>query len=311
MIFKFLLFSGVWTVASGSVQVTPSKVQSTKEGKNVTFLCHLISKHDVLQVTWQKESGKKENNIATYSKINGHKILDNYVGHINFTQRDLKVSAITFHAVTMEDEGCYKCIFNTFPLGSVSGRMCLEVYAISEPRVEAKLVSSPDNAGEKLLEMSCSVTGKPTPKVSWILSSHFQQRPTEYFIKHANQTVTAISSFTHVPSRILLEESLTCEIQHPSLNITLALPKDRLKQSQDLHEPKVRDVPIYVSTVLVLLVLLGCFCHCWRWQHQRKENQDLCWVLPISTRDKKSIWCTDHGQPRPTTPCASEDLLDS
>uniref|UniRef100_A0A7M4FWY4 Ig-like domain-containing protein n=1 Tax=Crocodylus porosus TaxID=8502 RepID=A0A7M4FWY4_CROPO len=111
-----------------SVQVIPSKVQSTKEGKNATFLCHLISKHDVLQVTWQKENGKKENNIATYSKINGHKILDNYAGHINFTQRELKVSAITFHAVTMQDEGCYKCIFNTFPMGSVFGRMCLKVY---------------------------------------------------------------------------------------------------------------------------------------------------------------------------------------
>ncbi|KAH1185815.1 hypothetical protein KIL84_018564 [Mauremys mutica] len=182
--------------------------------------------HEVLQVTWQKESGEGKGNIATYSRINGHRILGNYSSRVNFTQSELTVSAITVHAVTLQDEGCYKCIFNTFPLGSITGRTCLKVYAISEPSLEAKLVSSPENGEEKVLEISCSVTGKPAPMISWNLSHRLQEEPGQYLINHSDQTVTVISNFTHVPSRIHWENPAVCVIQHPLLNVTLTLSKD-------------------------------------------------------------------------------------
>uniref|UniRef100_A0A663NBH5 Ig-like domain-containing protein n=1 Tax=Athene cunicularia TaxID=194338 RepID=A0A663NBH5_ATHCN len=179
----------------GSVQVMHRKVQSVRAGGNVTFSCRSVTKEDVLQVTWQKETDGAEDNIATYSMINGQKIAKGYVGHVSFSHSELQASSISLHGVTLQDEGCYKCIFNTFPSGAVTGRMCLKVYAILDHRVEAKLIPSPDKAenSEKLVGISCSATGKPAPKITWHLPSILQQKPKEYHIKLGNQTVTVIS----------------------------------------------------------------------------------------------------------------------
>jgi len=112
----------------GSVQVMHRKIQSVQAGGNITFSCRSVTKEDVLQVTWQKETDGAEDNIATYSTLNGQKIAKGYVGHVRFSHSELQASAISLHGVTLQDEGCYKCIFNTFPSGAVTGRMCLKVY---------------------------------------------------------------------------------------------------------------------------------------------------------------------------------------
>lgn len=111
-----------------SVQVMNRKVQSVQVGENITFSCRSVTKEDVIQVTWQKETDGAGDNIATYSTMNGQKIAKAYVSHVSFAHSELQASAISFHGVTLQDEGCYKCIFNTFPSGAVTGRMCLKVY---------------------------------------------------------------------------------------------------------------------------------------------------------------------------------------
>lgn len=114
--------------SSGSVQVMHKKVQSVQAGGNITFSCQSVMNEDVIQVTWQKEMDGAEDNIATYSTMNGQKIAKDYEGHVSFAHSSLQASAISLHRVTLQDEGCYKCIFNTFPSGAVTGRMCLKVY---------------------------------------------------------------------------------------------------------------------------------------------------------------------------------------
>ncbi|XP_014737506.1 PREDICTED: OX-2 membrane glycoprotein-like [Sturnus vulgaris] len=234
MMVTCLLLSSIWIAASASVQVMNRKVQAVQAGGNVTFSCRSVRKEDVIQVTWQKETDGAEDNIATYSTMNGQRITKAYISHVSFAHSELQASAISLHGVTLHDEGCYKCIFNTFPSGTVTGRMCLQVYAISDPKVETKLIPSPDKAenSEKMVGMSCSATGKPAPKITWHLPSILQQKPREYHIKFSNQTVTVISNFTHTHSKVLQEYPITCMIQHPSLNVTLVLPTDSLEQGQ-------------------------------------------------------------------------------
>ncbi|XP_030408323.1 OX-2 membrane glycoprotein-like [Gopherus evgoodei] len=312
MMFTCIFFSWIWAMAAGSLQVVHRKVQSSKTGEKVTFHCQLVMDHEVLQVTWQKENGEGKGNIATYSRINGHRILGNYSSRVNFTQSELTVSAITVHAVTLQDEGCYRCIFNTFPMGSITGRTCLKVYAISEPSLEAKLVSSPENGEEKVLEISCSVTGKPAPMISWNLSHHLQEEPGQYLINHSDQTVTVISNFTHVPSRIHWENLAGCVIQHPLLNVTLTLSKDGQVQGQSAA---VDTVTIYVLVALIPLGLLCiCFCIlfiCWKRHHQMDRNKaDLCWVLPICTKDMRHGQCTKNDKQGPDKLPPLKALLD-
>ncbi|XP_065532076.1 OX-2 membrane glycoprotein-like isoform X1 [Lathamus discolor] len=289
MIVTSLLFSCICAFASGSVQVMHRKVQSVRAGGNVTFACQSVTKEDVLQVTWQKEADGADDNIATYSMMNGQKIAKGYVGHVSFAHRELRASAISLHGVTLQDEGCYKCIFNTFPSGALTGRMCLKVYAISNPKVEAKLIPSPDKAedAETVVGMSCSATGKPAPKITWHLPSVLQLKPREYHVQLGNQTVAVISNFTHTYSRILQEYPITCEIQHPSLNVTLVLPMDSLVQGPDSRDSSVAPAIVIAAGVLVpltSLLLLVCLLHrCLRHQRGPERNPAWpCWVgLPF------------------------------
>uniref|UniRef100_A0A8D2PVZ7 Ig-like domain-containing protein n=1 Tax=Zosterops lateralis melanops TaxID=1220523 RepID=A0A8D2PVZ7_ZOSLA len=265
-----------------SVQVN-KKVQSVQAGGNVTFSCQSATKEDVIQVTWQKETDGTEDNIATYSVMNGQKIAKDYVSHVSFAHSELRASAISLHGVTLQDEGCYKCIFNTFPSGAVTGRMCLKVY------VETKLIPSPDKAqdSKKMVEMSCSATGKPAPKITWHLPSILQQKPREYHIKFSNETVTVISNFTHTHSKILQEYPITCVIQHPSLNVTLVLPTDSLEQGQYvtllLLWTTAIAVGILVPLISLLLLLICLLYH--RLRHLRDPERNPtwpCWVgLPF------------------------------
>nr|XP_013805456.1 PREDICTED: OX-2 membrane glycoprotein [Apteryx mantelli mantelli] len=314
MIVACLLLSAVWTVVSGSVQVMHRKVQSVQAGGNVTFSCRLITNEDALQVTWQKEMEGADDNIATYSTINGQKIVKSYGSHVSFAHSGLQASAISLQGVTFQDEGCYKCIFNTFPSGAVTGRMCLKVYAISDPKVEAKLMPRPDKAkdDDKVVEMSCSATGKPAPKITWQLPSALQQKPREYHVRVSNQTVTVISNFTLAHSKILQEHPIACVIQHPSLNVTLALPMDGLMQGQDAAIAPVLATTIGVLVPLIFLLLLGfLFYHCLRQLHDPERHRAWpCWVLPVCTKDKCGKYKVT-GKQAPAVPLTSGAPLDT
>ncbi|NXP51695.1 OX2G protein, partial [Heliornis fulica] len=269
----------------GSVLVRHEKVQSVQAGENVTFSCLTATKEDVLQVTWQKETNGSEDNIATYSTINGQKIAKGYVGHVSFTQSELQASSISIHRVTLRDEGCYKCIFNTFPSGAVTGRMCLKVYAILDHKVEVKLLPSPDKVedSEKVAGMSCSATGKPAPTIAWHLPRFLQQKPREYHIRLSNGAVTVISNFTHSHFKVLQEYPITCMIQHPSLNTTLFLPVDTMMQGLESNVAPAIAIAVGVLVPLTLLLLLA-FCCC-RLKHlcdPEGSSTRPCWVgLPF------------------------------
>ncbi|NWS67094.1 OX2G protein, partial [Crotophaga sulcirostris] len=276
------MLSAVPASPSGSVQVMHRKVQSVLVGGNVTFSCQSLTKEDVLQVTWQKETDGAEDNIATYSKMNGQKIAKGYVDHVSFAHSELQASTISLHGVTLRDEGCYKCIFNTFPLGAVTGRMCLKVYVISNPKVEAKIIPSPGKAedSQRTVGMSCSATGKPAPKITWHLPSTLQHKPQEYRITFSNQTVTVISNFTHAHSKVLQEYPITCVIQHPSLNVTLAVPMDSLAQGQYSSTSPAIAIVVGVLVSLTSLLLLACLLH--RCLRHLRDPEGIpawpCWV---------------------------------
>lgn len=104
-------------------------IQIATVGENVTLQCKLSKHYDVVQVTWQKENGKVKTNLATYSDADGSNVLGKDQSHVQISQSGLSISALTFLDVQLKDDGCYKCIFNTFPLGSLPGSICLKVYS--------------------------------------------------------------------------------------------------------------------------------------------------------------------------------------
>ncbi|ELW59992.1 OX-2 membrane glycoprotein [Tupaia chinensis] len=109
--------------------------------------CSLQSSQEVLSVTWQKKKAVSPENMVTFSKNHGVVIQPAYKDRINITELGLQNSTITFWNTTLEDEGCYMCLFNTFGSGKISGTSCLTLYVLSWKVA----VSGIDNSTESLL----------------------------------------------------------------------------------------------------------------------------------------------------------------
>uniref|UniRef100_A0A669DHU0 Ig-like domain-containing protein n=1 Tax=Oreochromis niloticus TaxID=8128 RepID=A0A669DHU0_ORENI len=159
-------------------------------GEDAEFSCQLLETKDVLQVTWQKvTTGKK--NVATYSKFYGQRVNDGFTDKFNFKYTGLQNCSIVIRNVTVQDEGCYHCLFNTYPEGSFTGKPCLQVYELHEPVVDVR----ESNSTEEWV-VSCSATGRPAPTVTLSVSQqdlNFSQYNT-VSVSNTNATFTVTTT---------------------------------------------------------------------------------------------------------------------
>uniref|UniRef100_A0A3Q0SI55 Ig-like domain-containing protein n=1 Tax=Amphilophus citrinellus TaxID=61819 RepID=A0A3Q0SI55_AMPCI len=147
-------------------------------GEDAEFSCQLLETKDVLQVTWQKISRDVETNVATYNKYFGQRVNDGFTDKFKFKYTGLQNCSIIIRNVTEQDNGCYRCLFNTFPEGSFIGKPCLHVY------------------GKELWVVSCSATGRPAPTVTLSVSQqhlNFSQYNT-VSVSNTNATFTVTTT---------------------------------------------------------------------------------------------------------------------
>ncbi|KAM6893249.1 uncharacterized protein PEZ65_023249 [Lycodopsis pacificus] len=130
-------------------------------GDNACLNCQLMRSKDVVQVTWQKISPEGKTDVATDNKHFGQKVNTKYQGRVEFKAAGLQNSSIVIRNVTDQDQGCYRCLFNTYPDGALAGRTCLQLYELHE----AVLHVRESNSAEEVL-VSCSATGRPAPTVT-------------------------------------------------------------------------------------------------------------------------------------------------
>ncbi|NWU86801.1 OX2G protein, partial [Onychorhynchus coronatus] len=214
-------------------------------GDNAPLSCALTEPMDVVQVTWQKGSEKSHKNIATYSKLKGLKIHKSYQDRMNFTSLQLNETSITFWDATMDDSGCYLCLFNTFPSGSISGRTCLSVFGLN--------ASVHYNISEGHLTAVCSAVGFPEPTITW--NNLFDSAPTEEVVSHTNGVVS-ITSTLHVynPQRIRARD-LICRVNNT--NETKELPVKIMGE----EGPSL--LWLVIIAVIVIVVVVVCLLF-WR-----------------------------------------------
>ncbi|KAG8543893.1 hypothetical protein GDO81_023437, partial [Engystomops pustulosus] len=126
---RLLISAFLWSSVQGAIEVKTIPKESATVGGTVTLLCQLMTpKANVIQVTWQKESGNFTGTLATNSRIYGQKLLGYYARRTKHSTEDApNVSAISISNLSPQDEGCFKCIFNLFPSGASTGTICLEV----------------------------------------------------------------------------------------------------------------------------------------------------------------------------------------
>ncbi|XP_075053424.1 OX-2 membrane glycoprotein-like [Mixophyes fleayi] len=95
-------------------------------GESAKLECNLLGPNNLNQVTWTKIVGNKETTVATYTKSEA-KISKEYEKRLNISISNLNKTTITVFKASVDDEGCYTCVFNVFPTGSQRGKVCLSI----------------------------------------------------------------------------------------------------------------------------------------------------------------------------------------
>lgn len=238
-----LAYSGL-----GKADVVPQAGHiEVKMGDSATLSCALTEPEDVVQVTWQKDSEGLNDNIATYSEANGLKIHEPYKDRMNFTNLELNKTSITFWNTRMDDSGCYKCLFNAYPLGSLSGNICLRVFGLN--------ASVHHNISEGRLIVICKAHGLPEPTITW--NNLFNSTPTQKRIKHKNGIVSITSKLEiyNIPS--ISARDLTCTVSNTNEAVELSVQIQGEEGSSLLWL-------VIIAVLLVVIIVLVLIMVFWR-----------------------------------------------
>ncbi|XP_037552733.1 OX-2 membrane glycoprotein-like [Nematolebias whitei] len=160
-------------------------------GGQACLTCQLTEYKEVVQFTWQKILPDGEKNLATYAKAFGQRVSPDVKKKMDFHCKKLQNCSVVIRKVTEQDEGCYRCLFNTYPQGAMIGTTCLRLYELHEPVLQARGSKSPE---ESLV--SCSATGRPAPTVTLTAPQqhlHLSQHNT-VTVTNTNNTVTVTTT---------------------------------------------------------------------------------------------------------------------
>ncbi|XP_064878930.1 nectin-1-like isoform X3 [Oncorhynchus nerka] len=235
-------------------------------GEDAVLTCELMKPKDVRQVTWQKETPGVNENVATYSKRGSH-VNPPFQRKVEFEDEGLQNCSIIIRGVSRGDESCYKCLFNTFPDGPISGTTCLKVNELYGP----SLLITQTNKSHTTL--SCSATGRPVPIVTWddIMIEH----STMVDVTHPNGTVTMTTTVTVVVSS-LTDKEVRCvasmSFSDVTKNVSMVIPASITGQSQ-VSDDRISGTVVggVMGAVLCLMCLIAVFCVIWR-QKRRKDT---------------------------------------
>ncbi|XP_044200749.1 OX-2 membrane glycoprotein-like isoform X2 [Thunnus albacares] len=242
----FLFIVEVFPKGLTSVIQTQQTVMAAV-GEDVHLSCQLMESKDVLQVTWQKLSPEGKNkNLATYSKRFGQTVNPGFQGKVEFKDAGLQNCSIVIRKVMEQDEGCYLCLFHTYPDGSLTGRTCLQLYELHEPILQIR----ESNSTEETV-VSCSATGRPAPTVT--LNVPQQDL---YFSHNSTVSVTNTNGTVTVTTTAVLSGSHENGAQVGCAARLLSVPEIQVFKTI----PAVKLFSVLGSTVIVVFVVLACGC---------------------------------------------------
>ncbi|XP_037691293.1 OX-2 membrane glycoprotein-like isoform X3 [Choloepus didactylus] len=216
--------------------------------------CSLQTSQEVLIVTWQKIKATSPENMVTFSWDHGVVVQPSYKDKVNITQLGLRDSTITFWNTTLEDEGCYKCLFNTFGSGQISRTACLTLYV--QPTASLHYKFSEDH-----LNITCSATARPAPVISWKVAGSGIENSTES-LSHPNGTTSVTSILQVKDPKSQVGKEVICKVLHLGSVTTLR---------KTMNKGIWFSVPLLLSIVslVILLVLISILLY-WK----RHRNQD-------------------------------------
>ncbi|XP_069492084.1 OX-2 membrane glycoprotein-like isoform X2 [Ambystoma mexicanum] len=184
-------------------------------GTSAVLSCALRKSLDVLQITWQKNTSAGITNLATYSTNEGVKIVSPHKDHLTISLLSLNKTAITLPKTRVQDEGCYHCLFNAYPSGSVRGTTCLHLYDGLWMSLHAK-------RSQQLLNATCSATSWPAPDLWWPGMGVVLQNGTSKVV-NLNGTMSVSSWVLLNDSTSPANATIECRAQNPRQGLTYSV----------------------------------------------------------------------------------------
>ncbi|XP_039648670.1 uncharacterized protein LOC120554116 isoform X2 [Perca fluviatilis] len=222
-------------------------------GEEAQLNCQLMQSKDVRQVTWQKLLPYGEKNLATYNKYFGQKVNAGFEEKVEFKCAGLQNSSIVIRKVTEQDEGCYLCLFNTYPEGALTATTCLLLYELHEAILHVGESNSPEEA-----VVSCSATGRPAPTVTLTVPHHNSSSVT-----NTNGTVT-VTTTAVLPCPRSTARKVGCAVRvlsGPQIEVFTMIPEIRQPSADGFDEKSWSDNSDHNFTViLVLSVVMAGVC---------------------------------------------------
>lgn len=236
-----------------SVVIQTQHTVTAAVGGEALFCCQLLQPKDVRQVTWQKLLSAGEMDLASSNRFFGQRVNPEFASKVTFKDTSLQNCSIVLSRVEVEDEGCYRCLFNIYPEGVLKGKTCLQLQELHEPFLH---VSNPESA-ETLVE--CRATGRPAPTVTLSVS-----RPGLRLSNRSSVTApNSNGSFTVHASALLLGSPLHgatvgCTVQQQSgsqLHTSVTVPKVQ-PMSMEGSDKESSWIMLLVSVLLASVLII-------------------------------------------------------
>ncbi|XP_048202556.1 OX-2 membrane glycoprotein-like isoform X2 [Perognathus longimembris pacificus] len=251
-------YSLIWGMAAVVLCTAQVQVITQDEREQLftpaSLRCSLPTSQEALLVTWQKKKAVSPENMITYSESRGVVVQPAYKGRVNITELGLRNTTITFWNTTLDDEGCYMCLFNIFGSGKISGTACLTVYV--QP-----IVSLHYNFFEDHLNITCSATARPAPVLAWKVPVSGIDNSTES-VSHPNGTTSVTSILRVKDPKNQVGKEVICQVLHLG---TLTDYKETLNKGFWFSVPLL----LSIVSLVILLVLISILLY-WK----RHRNQD-------------------------------------
>ncbi|XP_054915221.1 OX-2 membrane glycoprotein-like [Poeciliopsis prolifica] len=243
-------------------------------GDQASLSCRLTEDKNVLQITWQKVLQSGEKNLATYTKKFGSRVSAGLEGKMDFQYETLQKCSMVIRKVTYQDEGCYRCLFNTYPDGALIGWTCLKLCELHGPFIDVSRSDSPPGS-----VVTCSATGRPVPIVT-LTVLHQNLSFSHYNTSRVINTNGTITSTTTALLSALNTTQVGCSVSLDSAAVRelLVIVPGLTDSSDDGLDVDSGSSNIIVGlsllAVLVLLVCVAAFIFVWLRKMADKRKND-------------------------------------
>lgn len=120
--------TGLWALFSLPAQVTVESNKTAVSGKKASLSCSYGLPEKVQQITWKHTSAKGDSTeVASFTKRSDPMIEPSFQGRV-WLSASLSDSQLTIQPVSVQDEGCYTCLYNTHSDGPKMSTVCLVTY---------------------------------------------------------------------------------------------------------------------------------------------------------------------------------------